>query len=196
MNADSMHEGSKKQLLAVLGLLFATFAWGASFILVKLTIKEMNLYDFLFLRFALASIMMAVIFHRQLLQTDRQTLLSALILSFFFSISFIAQTEGLKITSAANSALITCLYMVFIPLFSYFYGRHKIEAHSLIAVALAFMGMYLLTCYSLTGINFGDFLVLLCAILFAWHFILTGKYSVRHRLVPLVTFQFIFCSVI
>jgi drug/metabolite transporter (DMT)-like permease len=56
---------SRSQLAAVAGLLCATFAWGASFILVKMTIAEMNLYSYIFLRFCVATALMVLLFPRR-----------------------------------------------------------------------------------------------------------------------------------
>lgn len=185
-----------KQNTAIAGLVFATFAWGASFVLVKTALAEMNLYYFLFLRFSLASILMAVIFWKQVSGAGRSTVGAAFLLGALLAAAYIAQTEGLKITSSANAALITCLFMVLIPFFSYFYNGSRVGIFPVVGIALSFAGMYLLTCMGLTGINRGDAIVLGCAVAVAWHVIMTGKYARSHRLIPLVTYQFIFVALI
>jgi drug/metabolite transporter (DMT)-like permease len=189
-----MMSSTRRQLLATVGLLCATFAWGAAFLLVKMTIAQMNLYFFLSLRFSLATLLMFLLFSRRIIAADRATIRAAFILSLFIAAAFITQTEGLRFTSVANSALITCLYMVFIPLFSFLFQGMRAEPSSVAGALFSFAGMYLLTSSSLTGINIGDFVTLLCAIVSAWHFILTGHYARRHPLVPLVAYQFLFTA--
>jgi drug/metabolite transporter (DMT)-like permease len=191
-----MTHAGKEQLAAAAALLLMTFFWGAAFLLVKMTIAEMNLYFFLFLRFGLASALMFLLFFRRNIAADRSTIASAFVLALFLAAAFIAQTEGLRFTSAANSALITCLYMVFIPLAGFLFQRVRVARASIAGALLAFAGMYLLTSGSLTGANRGDVITLLCAVASTWHFILTSRYSHRHRLVPLVSYQFLFTAVI
>lgn len=184
-----------RQIVAALALLLATAIWGASFFLVKLTVAVLDVYFFLFLRFAIAALVMVVIFHRQILGVSRRTLKSSLILGVFISIAYITQTEGLRFTSAANSALITCLYMVLVPLFAFFYSKSAIEKTTWTGITIAFAGMLLLTYYGLSGPNLGDAITLICAVALAWHIILTGKYAHAHDLIPLVFFQFLLVTV-
>lgn len=191
-----MTQSTKDQFLASSGLLLVTFFWGAAFIPVKITITEMNLYYFLFLRFIVAAIIMFVIFYKKVAAVDRGTIKSSLILSIFLSAAYITQTEGLRFTSAANSALITCLYMVMIPVICLVFEKTKLELFPVIGILLAFFGMYLLTAYSLTGLNLGDIITLACAVACAFHIILTGRYSRRHKLVPLVAYQLLFAGII
>jgi drug/metabolite transporter (DMT)-like permease len=189
-----MNDLKRAQLFAVAELLFATVAWGAAFVFVKMTVMRMNLYCFLFLRFSLATLLMFLIFPRRVLAADGATVRAAFWLSLLLGSAYFAQTEGLRFTAAANSALITCLYIVLIPAFCIAFQRARPEAHSIVGAAVAFFGMYLLTSCGLAGMNAGDLMTLVCAIAFAWHFILTGRYSRRHGLVPLVTYQLMFTA--
>ncbi len=190
-----MNKNSKSEMIALVLLLLATLIWGSSFIFVKMAIAKMNLYYFLFIRFFVAGAIMFAVFRRRMLNVDAATIRAALILGVMLSASFIAQTEGLRFTAAANSALITCLYMVFTPLFLLIFKKTRVEMSSVLGVVLALVGMFLLTYYSLTGMNVGDAITVACAVMLSWHLIYTGKYSVKHSLVPLVGYQFLFTSV-
>lgn len=183
-----------KQALAIFGLLAVTAIWGSTFILVKWTIEGMGIYYFLFLRFALASAILLAIFHRRMRHIGGKTVWASLLLGLLMFTAYAAQTEGLRFTTASNSALITGLYMVLIPFFSLIYPRKRPDLLALVGIALALPGLFLLTQYSFTGINRGDLITLICTFACAWHIILTGKFGGEHGLIPLVVMQFLFVT--
>lgn len=189
-----MTSGSK-QFFSIIGLIFVTLIWGLTFIMVKWTVAELDVYYFLFLRFSIAFLVMFIFFRKRLFHVDRETLKSAFFLSIFLCGSFIAQTEGLKRTTATNTSMITGLYLVFIPIFSFIFFKTKARISSLIGVVLSLLGLHFLTQYSFSGLNNGDLLILICSLGYAWHVILTGRFTVRHKIVPLVVYQFLFVSV-
>ncbi|MBI2341899.1 MAG: DMT family transporter [Deltaproteobacteria bacterium] len=184
-----------KQSLSVAGLFAVTFFWGSTFVLVKQTIAVFDLYYFLFLRFLLAFLILALFFYRRLFSVKAGTILASFILSLLLCSVYISQTEGLRYTSASNSALITGLYIVLVPIFSIICFRIRSRRSSYFGALLALIGLYLLTQYSWTGFNSGDGLTLICAAGCAWHIILTGKYTKKHDAASLVIFQFLFTAV-
>ncbi len=193
--ATMQQASSARQGLAIFGLLAVTAIWGSTFILVKWTVEGLGVYYFLFLRFALASVLLSLIFRRRVLRARGRTVLAALALSALMFTAFATQTEGLRITTASNSALITGLYMVLIPVFSLIYPGRRPEPLAIAGIALAVPGLILLTRYSFSGINAGDLITLICSVACAWHIILTGRFATEHSLIPLVVFQFIFVTI-
>ncbi len=181
---------------AVAGLVLASLIWGSSFILVKWAVATIDVYYFLCLRFAIATALLALIFHRRLRATTRATAAAAFLLSVLLSAGFIAQTEGLRFTTASNSGLITGLYLVFIPLGTALWRRATPSVASLAGTALSLAGLFLLTHYSFTGFNRGDGLTLVCSGAYAFHIVYTGRYARRHALIPLVVLQFLFTAII
>ena len=185
-----------RQSLAAFALLFVTAIWGSTFIFVKWTIAELDLYYFLFLRFFIASAFMILIFHRRIRMMSFATLKAGAILGLFLTGTYIAQTEGLQYTTASNSALITGLYMVVVPFCSIWYLKEKPKLLSTIGVTLAIPGLFLLTQYSPMGINLGDAITMIVPFTCAWHITLTGKFAKHHPIVPLVVVQFIFAMIV
>lgn len=183
-----------KQIAAVLALIFVTAVWGLTFIYVKWTIAEMDLYYFMFLRFLIASGLMALIFFKQLKKISWGAIKSGIVLGIFFTGAYVSQTEGLRFTSAANSAMITGLYMVLIPVCLFFFKGERPHWFSIVGIVLSFTGLYLLTQKGVQGPNVGDLITLLTAISCALHLILTGKYTKKHSVVPLVVVQFTFAA--
>jgi drug/metabolite transporter (DMT)-like permease len=181
--------------MALFGLLIVTIIWGSTFILVKWTVAELDVYYFLFLRFLVATVLLAVFFHRHLKKTRLSTIGAAFILSIFLMSTFASQTEGLRFTTASNSALITGLYLVLIPLFSICFLRNRPQVLPSFGAIISLIGLYFLTQYSLSGFNRGDGITLICSASCAFHILLTGRFTIRHNLIPLVLFQFIFVTI-
>ncbi len=185
-----------KQFLSILGLMVAVIVWGSTFILVKWTVAELDVYYFLFVRFSLALLVLAVMFRKRVFPVKKETLKASFYLGLLLAISYISQTEGLRFTSATNSGMITGLYLVFIPIFSALFFKERAHLTSVIGVAISISGLFFLTQYSFHGINVGDYLTLICALGWAWHIILTGRYAGKHDTIALVLYQFFFSIII
>ncbi|MDO8643791.1 MAG: DMT family transporter [bacterium] len=184
-----------KQLAAFFTLFLITVAWGSTFILVKWAILEMDLYYFLFLRFLVSFLLLALFYWKYFLTIDRQLLKSSLILGLLMGIAYITQTEGLRFTTASNSSLITGLYLILIPIFSAFLFKERFDAFTIVGVILSLTGLVFLTQYNFQGFNLGDALSILCAIAYSWHVMITGRVTHHHPAAPLVMFQFLFITV-
>src|SRR4029077_10096869 len=88
---------------------------------------------------------------------------------------YLTQTAGLTITSPGNAGLITGLFVVLTPLLNRLFGA-PIHAWTWIATLVSLAGLVLLT-GGPSGMNVGDLLVLACAVLFALHIVLLGRWS-------------------
>ena len=63
-----------KQLKADIALLLVTVGWGASFILTKNSLSELQSYNFLALRFIFAFFLSALIYYKKIIAIDKFTL--------------------------------------------------------------------------------------------------------------------------
>ena len=161
---------------AAISLLLVAIAWGAAFVLMKDAIKLQPIYDFLALRFTLATAVMVLIRPSVLKKIDRELLLRGVPLGIMLGLGYITQTIGLELTTAAITGFITGLYVVATPLIAALILKAKITRFTWGCVALATAGLALL---SLRGwsLGFGEFLVFLCAIAFAAHIVTLGQWS-------------------
>lgn len=183
-----------KQILAIASLIGVAFIWGSTFILVKWVVLELNVYYFLFLRFFISFLFLGLFFFKQLLKVDFHLWKISFILSLFVMGAYVFQTEGLRFTTASNSALITGLYMIFVPAFSFLFLKNKPDRFAVFGSLLAMGGLYLLTQYNFGGAHIGDFLTLLCALSWAGYILLLDRYTHRFPLLALVMLQFLFVS--
>jgi len=183
-----------QQLAAFFSLIFATVIWGATFILVKWSVAELDVYYFLFLRFSIAALAMVLIFRKKIRTRSRTTIRSSFILSIALFAGYAFQTEALRFTSASNTALITGLYLVFVPLFLIAFFKDKPQITHAFGAVVSLIGLYFLTRYSPAGFNLGDGLAMLCAVAFAFQIILMGRYTRTNNLAPFVFYQFVFVA--
>ncbi len=102
------------------------------------------------------------------------------------------QTFGLRYTTPAKAGFITGMSVVLVPLGQAIFLHRMPRRNSIIGVALAAAGLSLLTLQANLSVNSGDLLVLACAVAFAAHILLVGRYApdwppLRLALVQIVT---------
>lgn len=76
------------------------------------------------------------------------------------------QQLGLLYTDAGKAGFLTAMYIVLVPIIGLF-RRKKPSRAALFSVALAVVGLYLLSCMGAAGINRGNLLLLGCALAFS-----------------------------
>ncbi len=168
--------GSRTQTWAAIALLGVTVAWGATFAVVQIAVSVMPVNDFLFWRFALAALLLAAVNPRSLRRLDRTDVRRGLVLAAVLAASYILQTVGLQYTAASVSGFITGMFLVFVPLISAVVLKRSVPASSWLAVAVATIGLGLLSLRG-SAIGQGEFWTLLGAIGFALHLVLLGEWS-------------------
>ncbi len=158
-----------------LALLVTTILWAATFPATKLALDQVLPFSFLFLRFLFGTLAVVVVLLclRRTIRRDTATLRMAGIASIFLFIGYATQTVGLRYTTASNSAFITALYVVFVPLF-----LRRFNPWLWTALALAVSGLWLLIRPSI-DMNIGDIYTLVCAVAFALHIIAVETFVVR-----------------
>ena len=169
-------------------MLVVTAVWGWTFVLVKDAVTQYPTLPFLQIRFLLAVAVMALVVHR--LPTRRELRVGAAI-GIALAGGYLTQTAGLAITSPGNAGLITGLFVVLTPVINRLFGA-PIHWWTWSAVVISLAGLVLLT-GGPSGMNLGDALVLACAVLFAAHIVLLGRWSPGLRPGPLTLVQMVGC---
>lgn len=148
-----------------LALLLSTLIWGATFPATKAVLDQVPPLSFLFLRFLLGTLSVVGVFALlgKRLQFDRDMLRNSVIATAWLFLGYLLQTVGLQDTTASNSAFITALYVVLVPLFLRRRGWRV-----WLSAVLATIGLWLLVRPTVT-VNQGDALTLGCAAAFAAH---------------------------
>lgn len=185
-----------KELKADLLLLSVAIAWGVTFLMVQDAINTTPVYSFLFFRFFLASIIMFFISYKFLKFVNKKTIFYGIILGVFLFSAFATQTFGLAYTKSSIVAFITGLNVIVVPFLAYMFFKEKIKINVLLATFVAIVGLYLLTMSGTLQFQKGEFLTLICAVLFALQIIFTGKFSKEVNVFLLVLFQLITVSIL
>ena len=165
--------------------------WGWTFVLVKDAVTQYPTLPFLQIRFALALVVMALLVRRL---PSRRELRIGLLIGAVLAAGYLTQTAGLTMTSPGNAGLITGLFVVFTPLLNRIFGS-AIRWWTWTAIALSLAGLLLLT-GGPSGMGLGDVLVLVCAVLFALHIVLLGRWSPGLPAAPLAMVQMAACTLI
>lgn len=105
------------------------------------------------------------------------------------------QQIGIQYTSAGKAGFITALYILIVPLIGLLLGK-KVGTKTWIGVALAVVGMYLLCIKEGFSISYGDFMVLLCAVVFSLHILTVDYFSPKVDGIKLSCIQFFVCGCI
>lgn len=164
------HKVNRRQIYAELILASVTLFWGATFPIVKDAIVEMPVMAFLWIRFAIAAALLALLAGRSGFATlDRRGWLIGIGLGALLAIAFILQTFGLERTSSANAGFLTGLGVIWVPLLAGPLLKKPAAFASKIGVGIALVGLFLLTWHTPWNLNLGDLLVVLCSIFIALH---------------------------
>lgn len=186
----------KKSTKADLSLLLVTIFWGAGFPATKIALQTMGPYYHIGFRFAIASLLLAILFHKKLMGLNKNLIKPALVLSSLLFATYAFQTVGIQYTTASKSSFFSGLAVLFVPMISIFYLKAKLELKTVISVLTATLGLFLL---SYNGSNFdfniGDFLTILCSASYAWQLLFTGTYVQKHDATLLAIVQLFFVSV-
>lgn len=160
-------------LLADLGLVYCAAVWGATFYMVKDALGGVDPVAMVCHRFLLSALLLAP---WALVRPARtRHLKESLILSVLLFLLYTTQTIGLGHTSASNSGFITGLFVIFVPIFLFFFFRKSPTAVQWVSSVLALLGLWMLT-GGISSVNFGDVITLVAAATYAGHLLATDQY--------------------
>jgi drug/metabolite transporter (DMT)-like permease len=163
---------------AIVILLISSILWGSSFVSIKIGLEYVNPYDFVFLRLAVASAIMAsasVLRGRMRLSAlkDRAVWILGLLNGFAFSLQYV----GLLYTAAGKTALLVNLNVIIVALLSWRMFGEKIGSKKILGVVLGVAGAAMIATNGdlstlMQGEIFGDMLVLSAGIIWAFFIVL------------------------
>ena len=165
-------------------LLVAAVIWGSGFVAQRLGSEHLDAFAFTGLRFTLGTLLLLPLLkfakwpkHVAPVFSWRATTRGGIMAGLAMTLAATIQQHGLGQTTASNGAFITSLYVVFVPFVAIALTRHRIGWAVWTGVALAAVGLALLGVKSDATINAGDWWILLCAVLWAFHVVIVGIYS-------------------
>ena len=195
------------KLTAVFLLLAAGLIWGLGFVVVKEGVENYGVFSFLALRFAVGAVVLLPFALRRL---DKKIWLIGSGIGSVLFLAFLLQTAGLKMTSVSKSGLITSLFVLFAILINRLFFGVKVNRLVWLLIPISLTGLAILTfgnpetdVLSVNGTRFfpdsstlfGDFLTVLCAVLFGLHIVLLDRFGANLNAIPLTFVQLAAVSV-
>lgn len=170
----------RSERLGLLALLVVTVVWGTTFPAMKLLSAQLDALQIIWLRFAIASLVLAPLWHG-MRRPERAWggLLGALLF-----IAFWLQIEGLARTSSNRNAFVTGLNVLVVPLLAMLVLRRRYGWRLWAACAMACAGMTLMF-HEDAPWNFGDTLTLMSTLFYALYILTLEECARRTELQPL-----------
>ena len=156
--------------VAAVALLGVTVLWGSSFASAAGVLAcgvSPGLFNLM--RGVVFAALIFACFHRRILRMGRAELRTGLIAGALNFGGFLFQSISLGLTTPANSAFITTVYVVFVPFLAWICYRRRVLPRYVLATVGCTVGMAVLTgmfAQHLT-LNVGDAFALLCALFYA-----------------------------
>ncbi len=171
-----------RRVQADITLALCTLVWGATFVTVKTALKHASVFAFMAMRFALAAVLMVMVYGAAVRRLTRAEMWAGVRIGFFMFGGYVFQTVGLLRTTPSKAAFITGFSVVLVPVLQGVFGPRRINLWVWGGAFGALAGLYYLSVppAGMRELNLGDVLVFGCALMFAAHIILVGHYSRRH----------------
>ncbi len=189
-------------------LLITALIWGSAFVAQSVGMEHIGAFTFQCTRSLVGSAVLVPVFLikdavkkrsgacAEAKKSSRATLWKAgVICGIIMTVASNLQQVGIQYTTAGKAGFITALYIVIVPVLGLFMGK-KLSARIWLCIAMALVGLYLL---SMTGgfrLSKGDTLVLLCAVAFSFHIVTVDHYVSLVDGVKLSCIQFMVCGVL
>ena len=179
--------------MADLALLVLTLFWGTTFTFVKNVLEVSSPGVFLVARFGVAVAVLAPVVLWRRRPLGQGFFRRGGILGLLLFATFAFQTIGLRYTTPSRSGFLTGMAVLLVPFVSRFLLGRRVRASAWAGVALAVVGLFVLT-RPLSGdvpeaVRLGDALTVGCAVACAFQIALMSEWSPHHPLVQFTLLQ-------
>ncbi|MFM7808803.1 MAG: DMT family transporter, partial [Planctomycetota bacterium] len=182
-------------------MLLASAIWGAAFVAQREVAGSLDAGSIAALRFLAGGLLLLpiVIVRRPTVRARSPfgtVMGGGIACGVVMFVAFMLQQRGIEAGSTASAAgFITSLYVVFVPAVGLIVGVRTHPAVWMGAIVAA-VGLYFLSVGSDLRMSWGDTLVLLCAVAWAVHVLLIGRFSPRCDAIELAAAQFLVTGVV
>jgi len=169
-------------------LLLTAMIWGGGFVAQSAGMNYIGPFTFCAVRYVLAMFaLLPVIFFFCVdgkdypgkvwdrFMPDKATVKGGVACGLTLGVADVLQQIGICYTTAGKAGFITALYIIMVPLLGRAMGR-KIPKVLIFCVLLAVMGFYFLCIQDAFMVNYGDILILCCAVFFSLHIIVIDHF--------------------
>ena len=195
----------KRNWKSPLLLLLTATIWGVAFVAQSVGMDYVKPFTFNGVRSLLgAAVLVPVIFlfgkqkegHSEVVEEDSKTLwLGGILCGLCLCVASSLQQIGIQYTTAGKAGFLTAMYIIIVPIIGLFLGK-KFSPSLGISIALATLGLYLLSIKEGFSIGTGDVYVIVCAVVFALHIMVIDYFAPKCSGVKLSCIQFLVCGVL
>jgi drug/metabolite transporter (DMT)-like permease len=165
--------------MPVVALIAVTAVWGVTFVQVKDAVELYPLFAFLAIRFAIATLTLAVPAAGRVRTLGRSGVSAGVLLGLLLAAGYVLQTAGLQRTTVSSTGFVTGMYVVLTPLIALVLLRSRITAAAWVGVAVSTVGLALLSGVH-AGSAAGDLLVLAAAAVYSLQIVLMERFAPRY----------------
>src|SRR5215210_9144141 len=126
---------------AFVALIAVTAVWGVTFVQVKDAVELYPLFAFLAVRFAIATLTLAVPGAGRVRALGRSGAAAGAFLGLLLAGGYVLQTAGLERTTVSSTGFVTGMYVVLTPLIAVLLLRSRIGATAWLGVAVSTAGL-------------------------------------------------------
>lgn len=190
----------KEKMKGTICLILATVIWGGAFTAQSVGMDHVGPFTFQAIRCLLAGLFL---FPLSRITDGKQDFMKKWLdkglwktgfltgIALFFAAGL--QQLGLQYTTAGKAGFLTAMYIVLVPILGLFLGK-KPNFTAWISVAIAVMGLYLLSGADLKGISSADWMLTGCAFFFAVQITLIDRMGLSFDGVRLNCVQSLVCA--
>ncbi|MFS0821750.1 DMT family transporter [Bacillus sp. 1P02SD] len=165
-----------RKYIGELGLTIVAIIWGSGFVASAVSLDHFTPYQILAIRFLVGVILLSLVFFKKLKHIKKSTIIKGSIIGIFLYLAFALQTVGLVYTTPSKNAFLTAVNVVIVPIIAFVVFKRKMDKFELLGAVFAITGVGVMSLQLSGGVNFGDFLTLLCAVGFAFHIFYTAQF--------------------
>lgn len=186
----------EKKNVFVFLLVVGTAFWGISFPVTKLAIGHYSSSTFLFYRFLIATLVLLLVFFKQLRKLDWRSVRIGAGLAIPLSLGIYLQTLGLQHTSASQCTFVAGTCVAIIPVLKMLFYRTVVPFKIWLAALVALSGLFIIAIKDNFTVNIGDLYTFAGAFGFAIYLIQIEKHTASRNLLPTVVPMFATCMLL
>jgi len=165
----------KIKFLPQLALLSAALIWGISFVIIKNTLDVIPPNFLLAVRFTIATLVLAAVFHKKLRLIRKKTVIRCCSAGVCLFLAYMTQTIGITDTTPGKNAFLTAVYCVIVPFLYWLVGGKKPTLWNIGAAVLCLVGIGMVSLTEGFTMRMGDALTLVGGVFYAIHIVLLAK---------------------
>lgn len=190
-----------KKFKSIVLLFLTALIWGFAFVAQRVGANYVGAFTFNGIRFMLGSLSLIpviCIFEKEEKNPTKQksTIIVGIVAGIVLFIASTLQQIGIEITQSAGKAgFITGLYMIIVPIIGIFLHK-KTNLLTWIGAVFAVIGLYLLCVAKNSSVGFGDLVLLIGSLFWAFHIIVIDSFVNRISPLKFASTQFFVCGLI